>query len=135
MCIYPYICACVCVCVCVRVYCLCTCVYEHVCMHLCLCLCVSVCAAMCVCLCVRVHNIYICIMNFSYFDSACQGPLYLDLLGTCHQETMKPAVLLSKHVQRYHTHVVRGFSFYPPEVCTVVQGLPWFVLLSSTKHT
>ncbi|KAK7113832.1 cilia- and flagella-associated protein 65-like isoform X2 [Littorina saxatilis] len=44
-----------------------------------------------------------------------QGPLYLDLMGTCHAEMMKPAVLLSKHVKRFHTHVARGFSFYPPE--------------------
>ncbi|XP_076448439.1 cilia- and flagella-associated protein 65-like [Babylonia areolata] len=44
-----------------------------------------------------------------------QGPLYLDLMGTCHTETVKPAVLLSRHVKRYHTHVARGFSLYPPE--------------------
>lgn len=44
-----------------------------------------------------------------------QGPLYLDLIGTCHSELIKPAVLLSKHLQRFRTHVQRGFSFYPPE--------------------
>ncbi|KAK7484650.1 hypothetical protein BaRGS_00024058, partial [Batillaria attramentaria] len=44
-----------------------------------------------------------------------QGPLFLDLMGTCHSETMKPAVLLSKHIQKFRTHVQRGFSFYPPE--------------------
>ncbi|XP_025115261.1 cilia- and flagella-associated protein 65-like isoform X2 [Pomacea canaliculata] len=44
-----------------------------------------------------------------------QGPLYLDLLGTCHSELTKPAVLLSRHVCHYRTHALRGFTFYPPE--------------------
>ncbi|XP_050388962.1 cilia- and flagella-associated protein 65 [Patella vulgata] len=44
-----------------------------------------------------------------------QGPLFLDLLGTCHSETVKPAVLLSKHIDRYKVHAERGFSFYAPE--------------------
>ncbi|XP_052080289.1 cilia- and flagella-associated protein 65-like [Mytilus californianus] len=44
-----------------------------------------------------------------------QGPLFLDLLGTCHSETVKPAVLLSKHLDRYRCHVERGLSTYPPE--------------------
>ncbi|CAC5365950.1 unnamed protein product [Mytilus coruscus] len=44
-----------------------------------------------------------------------QGPLFLDLLGTCHSEMVKPAVLLSKHLDRYKCHVERGLSTYPPE--------------------
>ncbi|XP_076088229.1 cilia- and flagella-associated protein 65-like isoform X2 [Mytilus galloprovincialis] len=44
-----------------------------------------------------------------------QGPLFLDLIGTCHSETVKPAVLLSKHLDRYKCHVERGLSTYPPE--------------------
>ena len=44
-----------------------------------------------------------------------QGPLFLDLLGTCHSELVKPAVLLAKHLENYLTHVERGFSVYPPE--------------------
>ncbi|XP_078326129.1 cilia- and flagella-associated protein 65-like isoform X1 [Crassostrea virginica] len=44
-----------------------------------------------------------------------QGPLFLDLLGTCHSELVKPAVLLSRHLDRYKCHVERGLSVYPPE--------------------
>ena len=44
-----------------------------------------------------------------------QGPLFLDLVGTCHSELVKPAVLLAKHLDNYQTHVERGFSVYPPE--------------------
>ncbi|KAK3083386.1 hypothetical protein FSP39_021362 [Pinctada imbricata] len=44
-----------------------------------------------------------------------QGPLFLDLLGTCHSELMKPAVLLGKHLDQYKCHVQRGLSLYPPE--------------------
>ena len=44
-----------------------------------------------------------------------QGPLFLDLLGTCHSELVKPAVLLARHLDNYKTHVERGFSVYPPE--------------------
>lgn len=44
-----------------------------------------------------------------------QGPLFLDVLGTCHSEMVKPAVLLAKHLDRYKCHVERGLSVYPPE--------------------
>ena len=44
-----------------------------------------------------------------------QDPLFLDLLGTCHTETGKPAMLQAKHIRRYRVHVHRGISFYPPE--------------------
>ncbi|KAK3591649.1 hypothetical protein CHS0354_040559 [Potamilus streckersoni] len=44
-----------------------------------------------------------------------QGPLFLDLIGTCHSELIKPAVLLSKHLERFRVHVERGFSVFPPE--------------------
>lgn len=44
-----------------------------------------------------------------------QGPLYLDLMGTCHSESLKPAVLLSKHIKRYLTNAARGLSLYSPE--------------------
>ncbi|XP_041374433.1 cilia- and flagella-associated protein 65-like [Gigantopelta aegis] len=44
-----------------------------------------------------------------------QDPLFLDLLGTCHSEMVKPAVLLAKHVSRYRVHVEQGFTMYPPE--------------------
>ncbi|XP_069108657.1 cilia- and flagella-associated protein 65-like isoform X1 [Argopecten irradians] len=44
-----------------------------------------------------------------------QGPLFLDLLGTCHAEMVKPAVLLGKHLNNYKLHARRGLSVYPPE--------------------
>ncbi|KAL9957579.1 hypothetical protein ACROYT_G034498 [Oculina patagonica] len=44
-----------------------------------------------------------------------QNPLFVDLFGTCHTEQVKPAVLEKKHLDRYHTHVRRGFSKIPPE--------------------
>ncbi|XP_074643169.1 cilia- and flagella-associated protein 65-like [Tubulanus polymorphus] len=44
-----------------------------------------------------------------------QGPLTLDLLGTCHTEQGKPAVLQNKHIDRYQTHKERGLSMFPPE--------------------
>jgi len=44
-----------------------------------------------------------------------QAPVFLDLLGTCHSELVKPAVLLSKHLDNFRTHVERGFSLFPPE--------------------
>ena len=108
-----------CVYVCVHVHmCVCVCVLVHMCAYV---TCLSVC--MCVCLCVCVHVcvcVYMCehmqTVELDNSNSVLQGPLYLDLLGTCHEETMKPAVLLCKHIKRYHTHVARGFSFYPPEV-------------------
>ena len=45
-----------------------------------------------------------------------QDPLFVDLLGTCHTETVKPAPLKTSHVKRYRLHVDRGLSFIPPEV-------------------
>ena len=49
-----------------------------------------------------------------------QDPLFLDLLGTCHSEANRPAVLQYKHIQRYRLHVERGLSFTPPEVTVVL---------------
>lgn len=44
-----------------------------------------------------------------------QDPLFIDLFGTCHTEQVKPAVLQKIHLDRYQTHVRRGFSKIPPE--------------------
>ena len=58
------------------------------------------------------------IFKKSYYSFFCvfQDPLTLDLLGTCHVETVKPAVLQAKHILNYHIHAIRGLSFTPPEV-------------------
>ncbi|KAL5005595.1 hypothetical protein ScPMuIL_016753 [Solemya velum] len=44
-----------------------------------------------------------------------QGPIFLDLLGTCHSELVKPALIQPIHLERYKCHVDRGLSLYPPE--------------------
>ncbi|XP_060117268.1 cilia- and flagella-associated protein 65 isoform X2 [Heteronotia binoei] len=45
-----------------------------------------------------------------------QDPLFLDLFGTCHSDTMKPEILKLKDLIRYRTHMARGLTFYPPDV-------------------
>ena len=45
-----------------------------------------------------------------------QGVINLGVLGTCHAEMEKAAVLKPVHIQRYQLHVERGLSFDPPEV-------------------
>jgi len=47
-----------------------------------------------------------------------QGVLNLEVLGTCHGEMEKAAVLKPIHIKRYQLHVERGLSFDPPEVST-----------------
>ncbi|XP_054827614.1 cilia- and flagella-associated protein 65 [Eublepharis macularius] len=49
-----------------------------------------------------------------------QDPLFLDLLGTCHSDTMKPEILKLKDLTRYRTHMARGLTFYPPDVLSTM---------------
>ena len=56
------------------------------------------------------------LFKFSHTVLFYQEPLFLDILGTCHSETSKPAVLQYKHIERYRLHMDRGLSFTPPEV-------------------
>lgn len=44
-----------------------------------------------------------------------QDPIFLELLATAHSETVKPAVLESKHLTQFRTHMERGLSIFPPE--------------------
>jgi hypothetical protein len=44
-----------------------------------------------------------------------QDPLFLDLIGTCHTELVKPAVLQPQHLTRFRVHQKRGFTVFPPE--------------------
>ena len=72
------------------------------------------------------------ILNFNYLLTFFfQGPLFLDVLGTCHSEMVKPAVLLAKHLDRYKCHVERGLSVYPPEVSYIGLWL-WCLMPLST---
>uniref|UniRef100_A0A8D0LCE8 Cilia and flagella associated protein 65 n=1 Tax=Sphenodon punctatus TaxID=8508 RepID=A0A8D0LCE8_SPHPU len=45
-----------------------------------------------------------------------QDPLFLDLFGTCHSDTIKPTILRGRHLGWYRTHVARGLTFYPPDI-------------------
>ncbi|XP_029557900.1 cilia- and flagella-associated protein 65 isoform X2 [Salmo trutta] len=43
-------------------------------------------------------------------------PLFLDLIGTCHSEQLKPAILHPRHLVLYRQHLARGLTCYPPDV-------------------
>nr|XP_034983136.1 cilia- and flagella-associated protein 65 isoform X1 [Zootoca vivipara] len=45
-----------------------------------------------------------------------QGPLFIDLIGTCHSETMNPNILRLSDITRYKTHMARGLTFFPPDI-------------------
>lgn len=45
-----------------------------------------------------------------------QAPLFLDLIGTCHSDSTKPAILRPQHLTWYRTHLVRGLALYPPDI-------------------
>ncbi|XP_029113584.1 cilia- and flagella-associated protein 65 [Scleropages formosus] len=47
-------------------------------------------------------------------------PLFLDLIGTCHTEHLRPAVLSAKHLRRYHIHRARGLTCYPPDILSTM---------------
>uniref|UniRef100_A0A672SHX6 Uncharacterized protein n=1 Tax=Sinocyclocheilus grahami TaxID=75366 RepID=A0A672SHX6_SINGR len=43
-------------------------------------------------------------------------PLFLDLIGTCHSEQLKPAVLTPRHLSIYRMNLLRGLTCYPPDI-------------------
>nr|KAF6336290.1 cilia and flagella associated protein 65 [Myotis myotis] len=45
-----------------------------------------------------------------------QDPLFLDLIGTCHSDSTKPAILKPQHLVWYRTHLARGLTLYPPDI-------------------
>ncbi|NXO04903.1 CFA65 protein, partial [Rhinopomastus cyanomelas] len=49
-----------------------------------------------------------------------QEPIYVDFFGTCHSDTAKPAILHARHLSWYQTHMVRGLTFYPPDILGVM---------------
>ncbi|NWW85581.1 CFA65 protein, partial [Rhynochetos jubatus] len=49
-----------------------------------------------------------------------QEPMYVDFFGTCHSDVAKPAILQAKHLSWYRTNVVRGLTFYPPDILSVM---------------
>ncbi|KFO91785.1 Coiled-coil domain-containing protein 108, partial [Buceros rhinoceros silvestris] len=49
-----------------------------------------------------------------------QEPMYVDFFGTCHSVTDKPAILQARHLSWYRTNMVRGLTFYPPDILNVM---------------
>ncbi|NWX56001.1 CFA65 protein, partial [Promerops cafer] len=49
-----------------------------------------------------------------------QEPMYVDFFGTCHSDTAKPATLQKRHLSWYRTNMVRGLTFYPPDILSVM---------------
>ncbi|KAM8900796.1 cilia- and flagella-associated protein 65 isoform 3-T7 [Lycaon pictus] len=49
-----------------------------------------------------------------------QDPLFLDLIGTCHSDSTKPAILRPQHLTWYRTHRARGLTFYPPDILGIM---------------
>ncbi|XP_013375236.1 PREDICTED: coiled-coil domain-containing protein 108 isoform X3 [Chinchilla lanigera] len=49
-----------------------------------------------------------------------QDPLFLDLIGTCHSDSIKPVILTPQHLTWYRTHLARGLTLYPPDILTAM---------------
>ncbi|NXC37869.1 CFA65 protein, partial [Penelope pileata] len=49
-----------------------------------------------------------------------QEPIYVDFFGTCHSDSAKPAILQARHLSWYRTNVVRGLTFYPPDILSAM---------------
>ncbi|NXI43348.1 CFA65 protein, partial [Galbula dea] len=49
-----------------------------------------------------------------------QEPMYVDFFGTCHSDIAKPAILRARHLSWYQTNMVRGLTFYPPDILSVM---------------
>ncbi|NXL72599.1 CFA65 protein, partial [Leptocoma aspasia] len=49
-----------------------------------------------------------------------QEPMYVDFFGTCHSDTAKPTTLQKRHLSWYRTNMVRGLTFYPPDILSVM---------------
>ncbi|XP_066497191.1 cilia- and flagella-associated protein 65 isoform X2 [Hoplias malabaricus] len=43
-------------------------------------------------------------------------PIFLDLIGTCHSEQLKPAILHPRHLNVYRLNLLRGLTCYPPDI-------------------
>ncbi|XP_009909465.2 cilia- and flagella-associated protein 65 [Dryobates pubescens] len=49
-----------------------------------------------------------------------QEPMHVDFFGTCHSDTVKPAILQARHLSWYRTNMMRGLTFYPPDILSVM---------------
>ncbi|XP_051787174.1 cilia- and flagella-associated protein 65 isoform X2 [Erpetoichthys calabaricus] len=44
-----------------------------------------------------------------------QDPLYVNMIGTCHSEQIKPGILKPQHIDLYQINMARGLTYYPPD--------------------
>nr|XP_030133177.3 cilia- and flagella-associated protein 65 isoform X5 [Taeniopygia guttata] len=58
---------------------------------------------------INYHRRVVCLVHH-------QEPLYVDFFGTCHSDTAKPTTLQKRHLSWYRTNMVRGLTFYPPDI-------------------
>uniref|UniRef100_A0A4W4GPK4 Uncharacterized protein n=1 Tax=Electrophorus electricus TaxID=8005 RepID=A0A4W4GPK4_ELEEL len=49
-----------------------------------------------------------------------KDPLFLDLIGTCHSEELKPTILHSRHLRVYRQNLLRGLTCYPPDILSAM---------------
>uniref|UniRef100_A0A8C4T117 Uncharacterized protein n=1 Tax=Erpetoichthys calabaricus TaxID=27687 RepID=A0A8C4T117_ERPCA len=42
-------------------------------------------------------------------------PLYVNMIGTCHSEQIKPGILKPQHIDLYQINMARGLTYYPPD--------------------
>ncbi|KAK7168813.1 hypothetical protein R3I93_004958 [Phoxinus phoxinus] len=47
-------------------------------------------------------------------------PLFMDLIGTCHSEQLKPAILKPRHLSVYRLNLLRGLTCYPPDLLSAL---------------
>lgn len=51
----------------------------------------------------------------SSFYLISQEPIFLDLIGTCHNFEHNPPLLKNIHLKYYRVHAARGLTFYSPQ--------------------
>uniref|UniRef100_G3WNH5 Cilia and flagella associated protein 65 n=1 Tax=Sarcophilus harrisii TaxID=9305 RepID=G3WNH5_SARHA len=49
-----------------------------------------------------------------------QEPLFLDIIGTCHSDSAKPAILRPRHLKWYRIHMARGLTLFSPDVLSIM---------------
>ncbi|NXE89023.1 CFA65 protein, partial [Menura novaehollandiae] len=62
---------------------------------------------------INYHRRVVCLVHH-------QEPMYVDFFGTCHSDTAKPTTLQARHLSWYRTNMVRGLTFYPPDILSVM---------------
>lgn len=76
-------------------------------LYVCVCMCASICIS---------DDIQYSDVTLFFFKE----PLFLDLIGTCHSELLKPAILNPRHLTVYRINLLRGLTCYPPDVLSAM---------------